>query len=92
MLSALAFKFSFRRYVTAAIDRKRLATAAQGGDDVRDGGGMAAVAPAARDDAVQLLAALVSAAGDELSSAAPFPFALARAVAFAAVEWCRLNR
>jgi hypothetical protein len=71
----------------SAIERKRAVTSSHGGDDVRDGGDAAAVAmPAARDDAVQLLAALVAAAGDDVSSAAAFPAALARAVAFAAVD------
>ena len=55
--------------LASAIEIKRTATASRGGDDVRDGNHVAAAASASRDDAVQLLAALVAAAGDDVSSA-----------------------
>jgi hypothetical protein len=72
--------------LVSAIETKREATSPRHGIDAMDGNGLAVTFPVVRDSAVQLLAALFSAAGDEVSSATTLPTALARAVAFAAVD------
>lgn len=68
-----------------AIELKKSSTL-RGEHDIRVCEDSAVVLPAARDDAVKLFAALIRAAGDDVSSVTLFPLALARALIFAAVD------